>query len=195
MNKQVTAARANVKPAIKTSTKAAEVEIAESALTPEEEAALDGGHDPSEVPAAEEDVTDKAPDWGIVPPNLKLPPSGVVMAFLRIPSKLTMNPSKGDRQCIVWPLDEVEETRAHKRARGERPLAVQELAKGCVRAVDGAAVEWGMGAANLMTFWKEIGPKGRALVINYYMKQHVVDEEEALDFFSNHFAAVTVQRS
>jgi hypothetical protein len=185
--------------------------ITESPLTAEESAALEAGTDPTATividneqddvpvddlisdPPQDEDTTHKIPDWAVVPPKLQ-PPDGIVMAFLRIPAAWTMRPSQGDRHCIVWPLDESEEIRAYDRSRGSRARSTYELAKGCVRAVDGAVVSWGTGARELLAWWRDIGPKGRSMIMNYYVKQHVVGEDEALDFFSNHFAAVTAQR-
>lgn len=190
MNKQITAAKA-VKPAAPA--KAASIEeIPESPMTPEEVAALDG--EKSDLTEAMRDATHQVPDWAMVPPGLKYPPNGVGMVFLRIPAAITMTPTLGDRQCILWPLNETEEIFAHERSRGSRARSMYELSKGCIRVVDGQEVDWAKGAANVLTFWRDIGGKGRALIMNYYAKQHMVDEEEAIDFFSKHCVAVTVQR-
>lgn len=139
----------------------------------------------------------EAPEWAVVPTGLKLPEEGTVIAHVRIPAKWTRNPGKGDRTCILWPIGETEERLAYQRSRGDMQRSISELSKAAIRAVDGHKADWSGNMAkpgSIMSFWSEIGPKGRAMIRNWYLRTHSVTDEEALDFFSNHFAATTVRR-
>jgi hypothetical protein len=138
-----------------------------------------------------------APQWGELPKGLTLPRKGNTVAFLRIPARWTTDPGSGrDRVCLVWAIGETEERLAYQRSRGDAHRSVNELAKACIRAVDGVKARWDGKApgtnGDIHEFWTNIGPKGRQMVRNYYMKTHSVTDEEALDFFSNHFVNVTV---
>jgi hypothetical protein len=143
-----------------------------------------------------EAAADAPPEWATVPAGVKLPGEGSQIAFLRVPAKWTKTPAKGDRTCILWPIGETEEKLAYQRARGDMVRSVSELSKACLRAVDGAKADWGgdlRKPGSVAAFWSDIGPKGRAMIRNYYIKTHTVSDEEALDFFSNHFVSVTVR--
>lgn len=176
-------------------------EITQAPLTEEEEKVFDGDNAGAEEPESDDDdVGDpedkhEVPEWAVIPPKMKLPAVGVQMVFLRIPAKWTHDPSKGDRQCVLWPLEDHEEVQAYQRSRGDHAKSVIELAKACIKICDGEKADWTKGGAtsNVTKFWKAIGPKGRHMIRNYYAKTHLVTAEEALDFFSNHFVAVTVQ--
>lgn len=137
------------------------------------------------------------PEWAVVPEGLKLPEEGSQIAFIRIPARWTRSPSKGDRVCICWPIGETEERLAYARSRGDMVRSMTELAKATIRAVDGHRADWSGNMAkpgSITTFWSDIGPKGRSMIRNYYVRTHTVTDEEALDFFSKHFVSVTVQR-
>lgn len=135
------------------------------------------------------------PEWAQLPPGMKLPRKGNTIAFLRIPAAWTTDPGSGrDRWCVVWAIGETEEILAYKRSRGDAHRSVTELSKACIRVCDGSRARWDgkAGPGDINEFWSAIGPKGRQMVRNYYMKTHSVTDEEALDFFSNHFVNVTV---
>ncbi len=145
-----------------------------------------------------EAATSEPPEWAAVPQGLKLPEEGSQIAFIRIPAAWTRTPSKGDRTCVVWPIGETEERLAYQRARGDMNRSITELAKAAVRAIDGHRTDWSgklTSPGSMSAFWSEIGPKGRAMVRNWYLRTHTVTDEEALDFFSNHFVSVTVRRA
>ncbi len=138
------------------------------------------------------------PEWAVVPDGLKLPDEGSQIAFIRIPAKWTRRPANGDRVCICWPIGETEERMAYTRARGDMVRSVTELSKATIRAIDGHKTDWSGNmakAGSITTFWSEIGPKGRSMIRNYYVRTHTVTDDEALDFFSQHFVSVTVQRA
>ncbi len=138
------------------------------------------------------------PEWAVVPDGMKLPEAGSQIAFVRIPAKWTRTPSKGDRMCICWPIGETEERLAYQRARGDQIRSLTELAKASIRAIDGCRTDWSGNMnkpGSITSFWSDIGPKGRSMIRNYYVRTHTVTDEEALDFFSQHFVSVTVQRA
>lgn len=137
------------------------------------------------------------PDWAVVPPGLKLPEEGSQIAFIRIPARWTRTPTKGDRVCICWPIGETEERLAYNRSRGDAVRSVSELSKATIRAIDGQKADWSGNMnkpGSVTTFWNDIGPKGRSMIRNYYVRTHTVTDEESVDFFSQHFVSVTVQR-
>lgn len=158
----------------------------------EEEPEDDAGE---EEPAEDMGPKDGIPSWATLPEGLKMPRPGVQVAFLRVPAKWTTDPGRGDRWCVCWPIGELEERLAYQRARGDAVRSVTEMAKASIRVVDGYKADW-TGKPNakgsVSEFWANIGPKGRQLVRNYYVRTHTVSEEEVLDFFSKHFAVLTV---
>lgn len=144
-----------------------------------------------------EQASTQPPEWAVTPDGLKLPDEGSQIAFIRIPAKWTRTPGKGDRVCICWPIGETEERLAYQRARGDMVRSVSELAKSSIRAIDGHKTDWSGNMnkpGSITSFWNDIGAKGRGMIRNYYIKTHTVTDEEALDFFSQHFVSVTVQR-
>lgn len=135
------------------------------------------------------------PEWAQIPPNVKMPKQGVTVAFLRIPAKWTSDPAKGDRWCCCWAIGETEERLAYQRSRGDMQRSVNELAKATIRIIDGVKADWSGSLTkegSVTEFWSSIGPKGRQVIRNYYVRTHTVSDEEALDFFSNHFVNMTV---
>lgn len=143
--------------------------------------------EPDEEAAEPEQEASDGPAWATaVPPQLKIP-VGVQVTWIRILAKWTYTPSKGDRILLCWPLNEVEEGQAVDRGRGKQHLVTNELAKGCVRLVDGhLADRTGTPgrAGSLASLWRELGPKGRHIMRTYYARAHSMSEDEVLSFFS-----------
>jgi hypothetical protein len=134
------------------------------------------------------------PSWALtaLPSDVKLP-DGWLVWTVRLRAKLTNTPGKGDRTCVMWNLDEGDEKRAMKRAKGDHLRVVHECTKQMLRVVDGAAANWsGMpGAGSVDQFWKEIGGKCRQQLMTIYLKQHTMDEEDLTDFFEHCVAVRT----
>lgn len=157
------------------------------------EAVLAGEEPPDEE--KKDEAANAVPEWASIPKGVKMPNKGCSVAFMRIPAKWTSDPSKGDRWCCCWMLTEQDERLAYQRSRGDMQRSVSELAKATIRIVDGNKADWsgdGKKAGSVSEFWSSIGPKGRQVIRNYYVRTHTVTDEEALDFFSNHFVNVTV---
>lgn len=133
------------------------------------------------------------PEWAIVPKDLR-PPKGRQVIFLRIPAKLTDVPLKGERQCIVWTLSDGDEKLAAERCEGKAGRASAEYTKQMIRSVDGAVASWmkPTGPGSLDEFWREIGGKGRNLLMRVYSQLHLADDDELRDFFENCIAVRTV---
>jgi hypothetical protein len=159
----------------------------------EAEAILDGTDGEGDKHSPIEDP-DKKPDWAVLPENLKMPKPGVKVCFMRFPAAWTTDPTKGDRWCVCWPISEVEERLAYQRARGDSLRSVSELAKQTIRVVDGYKANWsGDGKpGQVLEFCSAIGPKGRQMLRNYYVRTHTCQDDEILDFFSKHFVNMTV---
>lgn len=151
---------------------------------PEDDATGDDRNDASGPPA-----------WAVIPKDLKMPKTGTMVHFIRIPAKYCANPADGDRQCVCWALTENEENVAFARARGDNHRAIAEMAKQMVRAIDGKRASWDPATKDPETkvarFWGAIGPKGRGILRTLYLQTHQVTNEEILDFFSNHFVSTT----
>ncbi len=161
----------------------------------EAQAAAEFADEPQEAAEAKEEAPGEIPEWAVVPKDVKMPPQGASVAFIRIRAAWTTNPAKGDRWCMVAAIGETEEKLAYSRARGDQIRSVAELAKACIRVVDGYKADWsGVGSkkGSVSEFWASIGGKGRQLLRNYYVRTHTVSEEEALDFFAKDFVNVTV---
>ncbi len=175
-------------------TKTLEEETVETTELSEDEEAILDDKAPKKNPLDGVTSPDEIPEWVLpMPAEVKLPKAGRQIVYMRFPAKWCEDPSLGDHQCILWSLSERDEVQAYTRARGDQNRAMQELSKGCIRVLDGIAADWGGNnpAGSVNTFWNMIGPKGRSMVRNYYGKTHLVDPDEALDFFSNHFAVGT----
>lgn len=155
------------------------------------EAVLAGNEPEEEHP----DATSSVPEWANIPKGLKLPRPGCSVAFMRIPAAWTTDPAKGDRWCACWQIGETEERLAYQRSRNDMQRSVNELSKATIRIVDGHKADWSGVATkpgSVSEFWSAIGPKGRHMIRNYYVRTHTVSDEEVLDFFSNHFVNMTV---
>lgn len=132
------------------------------------------------------------PAWVVVPPNFVMPVGKQVFAF-RFRAALTDNPSKGERQCILWNLTDSDEKLAYGRAAGNSLRVLDELALQMIRAVDGYKVDWSKdGPAHPLRFWSEIGAKCRNRLKDVYNKRHAFTRDELVDFFTECAAAVTV---
>lgn len=150
-----------------------------------DESVVDGEEVPSEEQAAE--VEGAAPDWVVLPPDLKIPP-GRVVAFLMFRAHWTDTPNKGDRQCVVWNLTDTDEKLALKRsASGDAMTIAGELSRQAIRAVDGVKVNWMQptGPGSIDQFWREIGSKCRQMVTRWYTQNHMLTQAEQTDFFEN----------
>jgi hypothetical protein len=172
-------------------------------LTAEERALLEGAGEGGE--GVSDDTADDAvvddglppadetlPEWVVLPPNLAMP-KGRVVGFLRFRAHLTDDPSKGDRQVVLWNLTALDEKFAIKRCRGDAMRTVSEMAKQMIRAIDGVPVDWtgAKGPGNVDVFWDEIGSRYRQQMINYYVKTHALGPDETADFFANCIAIRT----
>jgi len=135
---------------------------------------------------------DDVPEWAMVPQNLRIP-TGKSVVFLRFKSAMTDAPLKGDRQCIVWTLSDGEEKLAADRCNSAQSRAPAEYTKQMIRAIDGVAVDWSKtrGPGSIDEFWKEIGPKGRNMMMRVYTQLHLADEDEVRDFFEHCIAVRT----
>jgi len=137
--------------------------------------------------ALTKDTSNVIPEWFVTPAQMKAPP-GRKIVIMRFRPSWTLAPEKGERQIVCWQLTELEEHQAAQRARGDDRRMVHEMAKQCIRYIDGQRVNWtmtpGMGA-NISAFWDEIGSACRKLVIHYYIKAHTLPDDDQLDFFSN----------
>jgi len=171
-------------------------------MTPEEAAAMEAtsyevAEKNSPPPAAtreEPKDTESLPEWAVWPADLKIPP-GREVTFLRFRARWTAKPKGQDRQCIVWALSDADEKLAIQRARGESARSIAELTKQTVRGIDGKRTDWSQRdpSASPERFWDEIGPKGRMMLQNYYMKTHSLTQEDQLDFFENCIAVTTAE--
>lgn len=167
---------------------ASEAESEETLHDPEAEA--EAAPSPAKLP---EPAGDEVPDWVVLPAQMKAP-RGRQVVFLRFPPALTAAPEKGERQCIVWSLSDGEEKLANDRTNGSSARAPSEFTKQMIRAVDGVMVDWSKarGPGSLDEFWREVGPKGRNLLMRIYTQLHLASEEETRDFFEHCVAVRTV---
>lgn len=176
--------------AAKTKLTAEPDELEEEMMDPEEEAAAAELAKPAlRLP---EPAGDDVPDWVVYPADLKVP-KGRQVVFLRFPAGLTASPDKGDRQCVVWSINDGEEKMANDRTNGSSARAPSEFTKQMIRVVDGVTVDWSKmrGPGSLDEFWREIGPKGRNLLMRIYTQLHLATEAETRDFFENCVAVRT----
>ena len=170
-----------------------EKDLAVQDMSEEAAEAVLAGEEPPEND--DETSTSAVPEWASIPKGLKMPRAGCSVAFIRIPAAWTTDPARGDRWCACWQIGETEERLAYQRSRNDMQRSVNELAKATIRIIDGHKADWSgvntkPGAVS--EFWSSIGPKGRHMIRNYYVRTHTVSDEEVLDFFSNHFVNMTV---
>jgi hypothetical protein len=136
----------------------------------------------------------RAPKWAKVPKDMKFP-RGIQVLFIRIRADLTMYPSKGDRQVILWALTDGDEKLAIGRSMANAARAGTEMAKQMVRAVDGERLNWtgdpSAPGIDVDRVWHEIGPKGRNLMQRLFTQLHAMNEVELVDFFENCIGVVS----
>ena len=138
--------------------------------------------------ASDEDI----PEWAVLPPNLKIP-RGKRVTFIRFRASWTDAPEKGERQCLLWTLTDGEEKLANDRCGGSSTRAPAEYSKQMIRAVDGVMVDWSKsrGPGSVDEFWREIGPKGRTMLMRLYAQLHLPSDEDINDFFEHCVAVRT----
>jgi hypothetical protein len=165
------------------------VDDAADEVVDDPEAVAEAAPEPS-LPASE---GDDVPPWALVPQHLRIP-KGRQVVFIRFRAEMTDTPLKGERQCMVWSLSDSEERLANDRCEGKNSRAPAEYTKQMVRAVDGIAVDWSRsrGPGSLDEFWREIGPKGRNMLLRIYTRLHLANDSEVTDFFESCVAVRTV---
>jgi hypothetical protein len=142
----------------------------------------------------EPEASNALPDWAEIPADMQIP-KGVQVSFLRFRAGWTMNPSLGERSCVVWVLTDLDEHVAHGRCKDNLNAAAGELAKQTIRVVDGVKVNWGARRGepgNVDDFWRDIGPKCRSLVTRYWSQTHTMDAAEVSYFFEHCVAVRTM---
>jgi len=127
---------------------------------------------------------------GAIPPTMVIPPHAEVV-FMRFPTKMTKRPDLGDRVLVLWQITTKEERFAYKRAQGDQLVAVDELAKSAIRAIDGKAVDWSRGGFEVNKLWDELPMACILLLRNWYARTHTLTKEQQMDFFVNHFSVRT----
>lgn len=144
----------------------------------------------TELPPLPE-TKDSAPDWAEIPDALEIP-KGRSVGFMRFKSEWT-DAKIGDRNIVLWNLTEGEERTAIKRARGNQDQYLSEMAKQMIRSIDGLKANWTKNGApgDVDKFFTDIGSKCRKQIQNYYLKTHIMNQEEQADFFYNCFAIRT----
>jgi hypothetical protein len=156
------------------------------------DAAEDEAAGREEIPFVEEPAL---PPEFVIPGNVRPPPDGVTVTFMRILGKNSFAPTKGDRWCALWVLTDADETLALKRAQSGGAIALAECAKQCIRVIDGEKADWtnspGKGIP-VKEFWREIGPKYRNEIINWYGKMHGFDAADRKDFLEQSLFVTTV---
>jgi hypothetical protein len=147
---------------------------------------------PAAPPGLPASQGDDVPDWALVPSQLRIP-KGKQVLFLRFRAEMTDAPLKGERQCIVWSLTDGEEKLANDRCAGNSSRAPAEFSKQMIRAVDGVPTDWGRskGPGAVDEFWREIGPKGRNMLMRIYTQLHLASDNEVRDFFEHCVAVRT----
>lgn len=202
----------NINEATDAKRRGASKDLPSQQLTPEDEAALDADGEatpahakglPSDEESAQamrerEDLeppqTEGVPAWVVVPTNFRWPKKTKQVYFVRFRAELTETPEKGERQAILFGLNEADEKIARKRAAGDRDKTIPELTKQMLRAVDGESVDWmaKFGKGNPVTFWKEIGYVARQQLQAIFLKTHQFTPEQQSDFFTNCVAVMSV---
>lgn len=144
--------------------------------------------DPQVYPSdVKKDVDLSVPDWVRLPADMEFPQRGITWTAMRFRAEWTDRPELGDRQCVVWNLSYGDEKFARRRAKGDADTVMDEQAKQMIRAIDGRRVDWTKpgGISNPDAFWEQIGKKCRLILVNHFMKVHVLDRREQVDFFTN----------
>jgi hypothetical protein len=160
---------------------------------------------------------DAVPAWAqpFFPAGLHIPKGRDVM-FTRFRSAWTQAPDEGvmtdwaftqpgkdpvykpvrSRVLLLWTISDAEETHAIKASRGERERVLPEQVKRMVRAVDGRLVDWTGNAlkrdselVDMNAVWRDLGPKCRQILHNFYLRMHTLTNAEMGDFLVQGFAS------
>lgn len=130
---------------------------------------------------------DALPAWAAasIPRDLEVP-AGRTLVLMRFRTEWTDRKDKGDRTCVLWNLSVGDEKLANQRGGDNVFVNTMEMAKQMIRAVDGLPVDYTgkVPAANVDTFWNEIGKKCRGLVINHFIRAHSLTALEKQDFLA-----------
>lgn len=134
----------------------------------------------------------EAPDWVLIPSDFR-PQLGMRLFFVKFTQELTGSLA-GEHQCVLSALSDKEEALAAERTQGHSGRAAAEYTKQMLRVVDGYRVNWAAprGPGSVDEFWRNIGPKGRNLLIRIYTKLHMASDPEMADFFENCVAVYVV---
>lgn len=126
------------------------------------------------------------PPWAKCPVGMKFP-RGRQVAFLKLLPQWTDAPHKGERQCIIWGLTDIDEKLAFGRSMGDVNRAMGELTKQMIRAIDGVVVDWSgnPGVGNIDLWWREIGGKCRQILTRVYTQMNVLSEDDRKHFFES----------
>jgi hypothetical protein len=116
------------------------------------------------------------------------------------------------RQAILWSLSIADEKFARLDSRGDNLALVGEMAKRQIRAIDGSVVDWSTGAVNreqavsaghggsaatgrethVPTFWEELGPACRQLLVGHWHKTHNLGVKDEALFFMHCYVVRSV---
>lgn len=138
-----------------------------------------------------QEIVDEGDDGGEAPfqlPDGLHKPPGVVAALYTFPESLHGIAGRGDIRVVMWELTPREERVAIKRAKGSELDAAYTMVHQAVRAVDDEVVDWGKeGAADnaIAKLMRDIGAKGRSLLMQAYLRQCSPSEEESESFFAS----------
>ncbi len=124
----------------------------------------------------------QVPDFfppAMIPKGIKFP-QGIEAMFIKIPADFTCARHKGDRFLIIWGTSEADEALVLGRSMSDPNRATGQLAKQVVRAIDGHVADWsGLPTpGSVDQLWREIGPKGRNLLIRMMAKVNTLEQEE-----------------
>jgi len=161
------------------------------AIKPEREVAAE---DPAIIGTSPTDTGEDLPNWAdtAIPSTLKIP-SGRTVVVMKFRAEWTDTPHKGDRTCVLWNLSCGDIKIANERGGDNGFNTMIERAKKMVRAIDGLEVDYSgrNPAANLQTWWTEIGEKCRVLIQSHYSRSHSLDTAERIDFLAHCVVART----
>lgn len=160
--------------------------------------------DPLEAKAANPGLANDIPPWVVIPPGMRFPKNRQV-GFIRFPSKWTTAHEKGlvhageeavpseyagarYRQVILWSLTIADEKLARVAAKGDALATYPEMSKRMIRAIDGHLVDWSTGdvevnEGHVPSFWEEIGPACRDMLVSHYHSTHRLTGDQLKHFF------------
>ena len=114
-------------------------------------------------------------------------PRGYKILFVRFRAHLTAVPGKGERQAILWSLGPEDFRLAVSRGMGDAHRVSDEIAKQCIRAIDGVAVDWATGGVqnNPDQFWRDVGQAYRTQLVRLANQVNSLDAKELRDFLEH----------